>query len=219
MKSINRFSVALVVALGFGVVSSQAQPPLRNDVSVPNLAQVSDVNGNPPSSADTPLYGSRVCMAGDPRTPIIAPDGHQVTWGEWNDVEARAAVKCIREGSHVVVHASGLIPNGQYTVWVVVFDPPGFDGTMNNAFGFGPLGAQDGSQNAFVADDDGEGQISGTLPPGLMSIIHKRPFDGCLTDEFEFHVALAYHIDGQTYGPTPGPVCVWAVQRFFPFKP
>jgi hypothetical protein len=27
----------------------------------------------------------------------------------------------------------------------------------------------------------------------------------CLFDEFEFHLVGAYHSDGQTYGPTPGP--------------
>ena len=69
------------------------------------------------------------------------------------------------------------------------------------------------------ADAEGDGQIAGILPPGPMSIIDKRPFDGCLTDEFEFHVAVAYHIDGMTHGPTPGPVCTWAVQRAFMFKP
>jgi hypothetical protein len=28
---------------------------------------------------------------------------------------------------------------------------------------------------------------------------------GCLFDEFEFHLVGAYHPDGLTYGPTPGP--------------
>ncbi|MCI0744062.1 MAG: hypothetical protein L0Y58_01535 [Verrucomicrobia subdivision 3 bacterium] len=219
MKKISKFGLALAVAWAFSAASSWAQAPLFNDVSVPNMMQVSDVNGNLPASGDTLLYDSRVCQAGDPRTPIIAPDGHHVTFGEWTAVEGRALVKCIQPGSLVVVHLSGLIPNGQYTCWIPAFDPPGFDGTLNNAFTFGPLGAQDGSENAFVADADGEGQIAGILPAGPMSIIHKRDFDGCLTDEVEFHVALAYHIDGETYGPTPGPVCTWAVQRAFVFKP
>ncbi len=219
MKNISKLSLAAAMALALSAASSRAQAPLRNDVSVPNLAQVSDVNGNLPASGDTLLYDKRPCQPGDPLTPIIAPDGHQVTFGEWTAVAGEAAVKCITEGSHVVVHLSGLIPNGQYSCWVVAFDPPGFDGTLNNAFTFGPLGLQDGSQNPFVADAEGDGQISGILPPGPMSIIDKRPFDGCLTDEFEFHVAVAYHIDGMTHGPTPGPVCTWAVQRAFMFKP
>lgn len=219
MENVSQFRVSLAVALALSAVSSWAQAPLRQDVSVPNLMQVSDINGNLPTSDDTPLYDSRVCQAGDPRTPIIAPDGHHVSWGEWADVEGRAAVKCINDGSHVVVHLSGLIPNGQYTCWNVAFDPPGFDGTLNNAFTFGPLGLQDGSENGFVANIHGEAEITGITPPGPMSIIQKRDFDGCFTDEVEFHVAVAYHIDGLNHGPTPGPVCTWAVQRAFVFKP
>ena len=145
---------------------------------------------------------------------------HEVTFGEWTDVQGQASVKCVYEGSHVIVHFSGLIPNGQYTCWIVAFDAPGFNGsTLANAFTFGPLGLQDGSQNGFVADADGDGQITGTLPPGPMSLIHTRDFDGCLTDEFEFHVAIVYHGDGLTHGAAPGPVCTWAVQRAVVFKP
>src|SRR5439155_13967693 len=135
------------------------------------------------------------------------------TWGEWTDVEGQGAVKWIKQGSHVVLHLSGLIPNGQSTCWIVAFDPPGFNGnTLANAFAFGPLGAQDGSENGFVASGSGEGQISGILPPGPMFIVHTRDFDGCLTDEYEFQVAFAYHIDHQTHGSTPGPACTWALQ-------
>jgi len=223
MKNITKFSLALAVVLACSASSARAEGPLRSGAApLSNLAmsQISDVNGNPPANPDTLLYFSRLCQAGTPRTPIVAPDGHHVTWAEWTDVEGRAAVKCINQGSHVVAHLSGLIPNGQYTCWIIAFDPPGFNGsTTANAFTFGPLGLQDGSQNGFVADDLGEGQISGILPPGPMSIIHNRPFDGCLTDEFEFHVGIVYHGDGLTHGATPGPVCTWAVQLAVAFKP
>jgi hypothetical protein len=222
MQSIAKFSLALLTVLAFGASSGRAEAPLRNheaDLSPLALSQISDVNGNPPASPGTLLYFSRLCQAG-PLDPILAPDGHQVTWGEWTDVEGQAAVKCIKEGSHIVVHFSGLIPNGQYTCWIVAFGSPGFDGsTLANAFTFGPLGLQDGSQNGFVASGSGEGQISAILPPGPMFIIHNRDFDGCLTDEFEFHAAIVYHADGMTHGPTPGPVCTWAIQRVVVFKP
>ena len=223
MKNISKFSLALALAIAFSAASSRGQAPLRNydsDLSPLVLAQISDVSGNPPASPATLLYFSRRCQAGAPLAPIIAPDGHQVTFGEWTDVEGRATVKCIYGGSLVVVHFAGLIPNGQYTCWIVAFDAPGFNGsTLANAFTFGPLGLQDGSQNGFVADADGDGQITGTLPPGPMSLIHTRDFDGCLTDEFEFHVAIVYHGDGLTHGAAPGPVCTWAVQRAVVFKP
>ena len=223
MQNISKFSLALLAVLAVSASSARAEGPLRNntaDLAPLVMAQVSDANGNPPASPDTLMYFSRRCQAGAPLVPILTPDGHHVTWGGWTDVQGQAAVKCINEGSHVVAHFSGLIPNGQYTCWIVAFDAPGFNGsTLANAFTFGPLGLQDGSQNSFVADGEGEGQISGTLPPGLMSIIHNRAFDGCLTDEFEFHVAIVYHGDGLTHGAVPGPVCTWAVQRAVVFKP
>jgi len=223
MKNISKFGFALAVAVACVAASGQQKAPLRNDVSgiAPlAMAQISDANGREPTTADTPLYFSRPCQPGDALAPIIAPDGHQVAWGEWSDVEGRAAVNCITEGSHIVAHFSGLIPNGQYTCWIIAFDSPGFDGnTTANAFTFGPLGLQDGSENGFVASGSGEGQISATLPPGPMFIIHNRDFDGCLTDEFEFHVAIVYHGDGLTHGSTPGPGCTWAIQRAVVFKP
>src|SRR3989442_504751 len=117
MKNISKFSLALAMALVFSGASSRGQAPLRNhesDLAPLVLAQISDVSGNTPASPATLLYFSRRCHAGDPLAPIIAPDGHQVTWGEWTDVQGQAAIKCVYQGSHVVVHFSGLIPNGQY---------------------------------------------------------------------------------------------------------
>ena len=227
MKNISKFGFALAVASAFSIGSSQAQAPLRQDQSVNSLEIVfrsfGDVTGAYPASDGTPVYVyGHGCPTGT--SPILAPDGHPVTFGEWNDVQGSAAVKCIQPGSLVVVHLSGLIPNAQYSAWVVAFKAPGYDPTaLNpiaaNAITAGPLGAQDGSQNGFVSDDEGEGQITGILPPGPMSLIHLVPFDGCLTDYVEFQVHIAYHLDGMTHGPVQGPPCNWAVQRIFVFKP
>ena len=146
--------------------------------------------------------------------------------GEWNDVAGLAEVKCIPEGTAVSVHLTGLIPNGQYSSWIPVFKAPGFntDPTLPNppaanAITAGPLGLPDGSQNGFVADANGDGHILAILPPGPGTLINIVPFDSCLTDEVEFHVHIAYHIDGMTHGPVQGPPCTWAVQRIWEFKP
>ena len=230
MKKISQLSVALAVAWACGAVSSRAQAPLRQDESVANIGvfrTFGDSTGAAPTSDTTPLFTrGGACPPPNSLTPILAPDGHQVTWVEWNNVEGQAAVKCVYPGSHVVVHLSGLIPNGQYSAWVVAFQEPGFnpDPTLPNppaanAVSAGPLGAQDGSENGFVADDEGEGQISGILPPGPMSLLHLVTFDGCLTDYAGFQVHIAYHIDGVTHGPVQGPPCSWAVQRIFHFDP
>ena len=247
-----KFSLALVVAWAFSLTSSwaqkapneggaispsiakgqsvEAQPPLHQVESVANIGvfrSFGDSTGAVPTSDATPLFTrGGACPPPNVLTPIVAPDGHQLTWGEWNAVDGQVIVKCIRSGSLVVVHLSGLIPNGQYSAWVVTFKAPGFnpDPTLPNppaanAVSAGPLGLQDGSENGFVADDDGEGEIVGVLPPGPMSLLHLVTFDGCLTDEVGFQVHIAYHIDGTTHGPTQGPPCTWAVQRIFDFQP
>ena len=230
MKNTSKFSLAVAMASAFSIASSWAQAPLFQDQSVANIGlfrTFGDSTGAAPTSDSTLLFTrGAACPPPNSLTPILAPDGHQVTWGEWNNVHGRAAVKCIQPGSLVVVHLSGLIPNAQYSAWVVAFKPPGFnpDPTLPNppaanAVTAGPLGLQDGSQNGFVTDDNGEGQITGILPPGPMSLLHIVDFDGCLTDYADFQVHIAYHIDGMTHGPVQGPPCSWAVQRIFVFKP
>jgi hypothetical protein len=215
MQTISKSCIALLAILALSASYSRAEAPLRADINVAVASRhVSDVNGNPPTSPDTLLYGNRPCDPANPTVlnPVTAPDGHQITWGEWTQIEGQAAVKCINNGSHVVVHLSGLIPNGQYTVWVFIFHPAG------NLVAAGPLGAQDGSENGFVADADGVGHIGRVLPPGMLSA-KPGPFDGCLTDEDEFQVHVVYHIDGMTHGNVPGPGCTWALQGLFDFTP
>ena len=220
MQSISKFSLALLAVLALGASSVRADAPLRSsDLNISALLQVSDASGNPPTSPDTELYDKRPRPDGS-LTQIIAPDGHAVTWGEWAEAEGRAQVKCIKKGSHVVVHLSGLIPNGLYTAWIPVFVAPFSPATFPaGVIAAGPLGAQDGSENSFVADADGVGNISGVLPPGALNGPIPGPFDGCLTDEVEFHVHIAYHIDGTTHGHLPGPPYTWVLLGLFDFIP
>jgi len=226
MQSIGKFSLALLAVLAFGASSARSQAPLRQDESAANLGlfrTFGDSTGAFPASDDTPLY-VRGGNCGNTTTPILAPDGHQVTFGEWNDVSGEVSAKCVKKGTHIVVHLSGLIPNAQYSSWVVVFKAPGFntDPTLPNppaanAITAGPLGLNDGSENGFVSDENGEGHITAFNVAGAGSLINIVPFDDCLTDEVEFHVHIAYHIDGMPHGDHQGPPCTWAVQRIFPF--
>src|SRR5260370_32032986 len=59
--------------------------------------------------------GSATC----PR--VLAPDGHQITLGEFRQADGRVIVKCINTGTLSVVHFSGLIPGGTYSVWQFIF--------------------------------------------------------------------------------------------------
>src|SRR5262245_55700222 len=69
MKNISKFGLVLVAVVASIAASSRQKAPLRNDQSglAPlTMAQVSDVNGNPATSENTPLYFSRRCQPGDP---------------------------------------------------------------------------------------------------------------------------------------------------------
>jgi hypothetical protein len=93
-------------------------------------AELADAQGNPPTSLDTPLYNKGGPLGPcSPPTPILAPDGHQVTLGEWRQVVGTASVKCLATETHVVIHFTGLIPKGLYTIDIVTFKAPGFDGS------------------------------------------------------------------------------------------
>ncbi len=191
--------------------------PAANTAPIHVHIFVSDANGNPPVGDATPLY----LLPKFGHAAILGPDGHQVTLGEWDAVSGRATVKCITTGTHTVIHVSGLIPKGVYTIWQLVFKAPGFDGTFTNLVGVGALGPNDGSENAFQASEAGEGEVSAITPAGLLSTVAPGASDrysiaGCaLTGEFEVHYVGAYHLDGQTNGPVPGARSTFAEQFGF----
>lgn len=157
------------------------------------------------------------------RAPVVAPDGHQVTWGEWSDVEGSVSVECLKRGTRVTLDLSGLIPHGVYTIWNVTFEPPGFTGEFEapafpaNVIGVGPVGPKDGSRSAFLASASGEGSLSVVTSPGELGTLGE--IGACaLTDEFEWHVVGLYHSDGKTHGPVRGPEGTHAEQFAFIFK-
>lgn len=156
--------------------------------------------------------------------PITAPDGHQVTWGEWSAVKGRVFVKCTRSGTRSVLRLSGLIPRGKYTVWNVTFQPPGFTGEFivpgsipANVIGFGPAGPNDGRRSSFRASARGRARISTITPAGPLGSVGE--IGACaLTDEFEWHIVGLYHSDGETHGPVRGPEGTRAEQFAFIFR-
>ena len=133
-------------------------------------------------------------------------------WGEYKNAKASASATCteipgLGDGTTVRIRASGLIPGGVYTIWVLVFNGPFPSADPNNPFanmvGGGALGVNDGRANSFQASANGKGEINTLMPPGITAAI---PYDiaGCLLDEVEFHLVGVYHSDGKTYGPMPG---------------
>src|ERR1051325_5430310 len=115
MKCMVRKTV-LVTAIGIAsALSGLAGPGPGAPVSaawiepfVPNV----DVNGNRATSPDTPL-GNTICAdLGEDIMPIVDPNGNPVTLAQYTRVSGTATAKCAAQGTHIVVHLTGLIPNG-----------------------------------------------------------------------------------------------------------
>lgn len=155
------------------------------------------------------------------QNPVIAPDGHQLTFAEFSSVRGRADIQCQTNAVEVELSLTGLIPNGVYTIWNVVFDDPGMDPTdpMLGLDGLGAAGKGDGSDNAFTASATGKATITVRSPGGNLSMVQNTPMGDCpLTENFEWHVVGAYHIDGKTHGSNLGPDGTAIEQFGFIFK-
>ncbi|MEO7801141.1 MAG: hypothetical protein ABIR81_04040 [Ginsengibacter sp.] len=194
-------------------MSAHQAAPLNVELMHPNNNQaccvVQDADMMPPTGDATLLFAK----AG--HTAVMAPDGHHITLGEFNRVSGYASIKCINKGTHVVIHLSGLIPNGVYTIWVVSFKSPGYEATLANLIGVGALGAGDGSKNSFTASAAGTGSLSAIMPAGSLSEFGS--VNDCLSTEYQVQLLGAYHIDGLTHGGSPGDESTWVEQFVFQF--
>jgi hypothetical protein len=167
-------------------------------IPIPGPGEIRAQDGTPATSDTTPVYEVRRMQR------VLAPGGRHVTRGEFNAVTGSAVITCTGTATRVEMTLSGLIPNGVYTIWHSSFRAPGFDGTYNNQNGLGVVGASDGSQGTVRASATGTGRISFTTAAGPLSVTGR--LGSCmLADEFESDLAGWYHIDGQTYGGSPGP--------------
>jgi len=196
------------------VVDPQPETATTDEImAIPFFVETMD--GNLPSNNSDLLYENRT------HAPVTAPDGHQVTWGEFSAVQGNISVECRDEGTHYNLRVTNLIPDGIYTIWNVTVKSPGFDPSntaeMFNITGIGAAGRGDGTDNTLIASPNGTIEITLTSPGGALSMFGN--IGNCaLTDEFEWHVVGSYHIDGKTYGPDLGPDGTVAEQFGFIFK-
>jgi hypothetical protein len=215
---IEKLSILVIPLILLAPLAASAEAPIRND----NLTHFfMHVRGGSCSLTD-PTVGM-ITMTTPPNTllfnrnleglitcgPLLAPDGHQLTLGEYTAVKGSAKVKCISTGTHSVLHFSGLVPNGVYTVWLLIFGNGGPDPTAAGA-----LGTTNPIENFFTASASGEGQLSVTTPEEDLSAFgHVGP---CwLNSPAQLH--LVFHSDNQTHGPEPGPTETWVTNARFLF--
>jgi hypothetical protein len=154
---------------------------------------IHDAHGRTPTDPLTPLYEVTTCR------PLVAPDGHHVTFGEFNRPTGSLSITCLPSGTRVAVKMHGLIPNGLYTVWNLSFRAPGFDPTFANVTGVGMIGPADGSGSVMIASAAGDASLSAVTPAGPLSTMGTSS-ECAMRSEFEWHVLAAYHIDGRKLG-------------------
>ncbi len=225
IREASRLSVALIALTLIGCTALAQSALTLSPFVLAEYAYIVDADGNKLdalSDPTTPIYSAR----GD-QPPLLAPDGHQLTLGEFDRPQGLAVISCTGAGTHLTLTVSGLVPDGTYTLWNIVFQDPGFDGSMGNAIGLGSFGANDGSDNSFTASSAGTGSISVMVPAGpLSNVVPPRPdvspdetyvVTECLLDEYQFHIDLNYHSDGEVYSIYPGPAGTWAIQAAIGF--
>ena len=100
---------------------ARAETPVRNDNLIPSYRDVRGPGCDPTNDSvgmitastalSTPLFDHNrgpSGMAPAPCNPVLAPDGHQITLGEFKGVIGRALVTCINTGTFTALHFSGL---------------------------------------------------------------------------------------------------------------
>lgn len=115
-----------------------------------------------------------------------------MTLGQWLGAEGVGTYVCDNNGGQLRVEFSGLVPNGEYTLWHFFMSAKPtepFIGTYDL-----PIGEVDGSQSVFTADADGRAEFD-------------QRFASCLQlsgEQLTAGLALNWHSDGKTYGVLPG---------------
>ncbi len=177
---------------------------------VPSALHIEDKGRRNPSDNASFLWNKRG------HSPILAPDGHQVTLGEFNMVTGGAEVTCVNQGTAIAISLQGLIPNGVYSLWIFTFKSPGFHNNFDHLIGNGVLKLTNGAENIFTASSDGSASLSAIIHRQSLSIVGS--VGDCLFSEYEIHFMAAYHLNYVIHNGTPGNPNTWVTQFFFPFR-
>ena len=172
------------------------------------LFHIESRNGEPPANHTDLIWNNRG------HTPIIAPDGHQVTLGEFLQVRGLAEVTTPDLGTNVAMDLQGLIPGGLYSLWVLTFEPPGFHGTYDRLAGYGTFAMTGTGGNTFTASSSGTASISGNMNAQQLSAFGS--VRNCLCTEYEVHIMAAYHSNNLIKNGDPGDLDSWITHFMLP---
>lgn len=124
----------------------------------------------------------------NPRGPFEMGEALDFTMAEWLAATGSGTYTIDGGKGHLDLSFSNLVPNGVYTLWCSrIYTPPNFEIVSL------PCGEANGTNNSFVADEEGNGALEVTILP--------------LPETEEDRIslfALAYHSDGETHGTYHG---------------
>ena len=223
-RTATRLTLALLgLALAGSLALAQSGLTLNPFVGT-GYHQITDAEGNTISAMsdpNTPLYASR-----GSKPAFLAPDGHHLTFGEFDRVQGLAVANCSGAGTHLTLNLKGLLPDGIYTVWLIVREH-GMDGSPV-LVGLGSFGAAAGGDSQLIVAADGTSSISVVQPAGSLSTsVPPQPeasmderyvVGSCLFEEAIFEAHVIYHNDGLMHGDYPGSGETWATQAAFVFS-
>lgn len=132
--------------------------------------------------------------------PVVAPDGHQMTFGEWITAAGGVTLTCLPGGgTQFDVNLTGLIPNGVYTIWHFTSGAGGalasHPNDINNIF----VANASGAVNASVVSSEGAMTFFGRSASCQLPVPLRGEVDDGVT------MVLLYHTDNKSWGPVPGP--------------
>ena len=130
-----------------------------------------------------------------------------LTLGDWYSAEGKGSYTCVDGRGEIDLEFNNLVSDGVYTIWhAFVAMPPTtpFIGTYDL-----PIGARDGSESVFFANNDGKAQFTRSFAPCLQ-----------MTGEhLAGMLALNWHSDSKTYGVLPGAFATDAHIQLFTLLP
>lgn len=144
-----------------------------------------------------PLFRTRNSIEHNPfddghNGPFKKGKSLDMTLEEWFAAKGHGSYTCVNGKANIDVEFTQLVPNSVYTMWhFFMANPPTkpFVGTHDI-----PIGSRDGSQSVFNTDAEGNAHF-------------QREFSPCLQltgEHLAAGLAIAWHSDGNTYGPLPG---------------
>jgi hypothetical protein len=175
---------------------------------VTTLLEVVDANGNTPNNPGDLLFEGHTPA----HEPVLAPpynvapaQRQHLTLNDFDNIAGTGHIERVTGGTRLTLDVTGLIPNGLYSVWSDFYVAPGLTSDFANSIALGAFGATDGSQNTFTASATGTAHFEGIQLTGPMSMFGAAPSYVLDPPVSEYYAFLAYHINGQTYGPEPAP--------------